>query len=86
MDIFTSLPFSAVIRVVCCRLLKITPIETLLNSPLVLNESENHNHYQAHLHNDTLDTRVTDSCFAHKNVQLLYTDDDKLCGTLTELQ
>ena len=37
-----SLPFSAVIQVVCCRLLRRAPIETLLNSPLVLNESENH--------------------------------------------
>ena len=37
-----SLPFSAVIRVVCCQLLRVASIETLLNSPLVLNESENH--------------------------------------------
>ena len=37
-----SLPFSAVIRVVCCQLLKVASIETLLNSPLVLNESETH--------------------------------------------
>ena len=37
-----SLPFSAVIQVVCCQLLRVASIETLLNSPLVLNESENH--------------------------------------------
>ena len=36
------LPFSAVIQVVCCQLLRVASIETLLNSPLVLNESENH--------------------------------------------